>query len=302
MNLSFSVENRIDNIVDIVNELYRQNPTMTPFQRSERYKYLDTNLGYMVKTKSKVRYAIVRDADIDKVFMIIPFRNHKNNIYIVGSQEGFDFVDILFDTNNDISRLTDVFIYAINGLKKYGNTIHWDYLSSDSISVHILNECIQRKVCRISTSTLNYVSIKLPSDYDSYFSALSKSSRQNIRTAYNRVNRDAQMEFRHYAIKDLNKDVATGLHKEYAKLYRQRQKARYSKNWLRLLAKISGHYANTAFNSVDGFCSELRINDELAACMYGFVSDIEGVGSSTECKLRKMWGGGNLLCANTLHM
>lgn len=108
---------------------------------------------------------------------------------------------------------------------------------------------------------------------DNYFNSLSKHSRQNIRTAYNRMKREEKS----YRIEFYNKNKRLEFHQknECMKLYCNRMIEKFGKNTLsHPLLYLSQRFFNPINNCLkkldNQFHALLYIDDELAAFMSGF--------------------------------
>lgn len=108
------------------------------------------------------------------------------------------------------------------------------------------------------------VQVPLPGEtFDDYFAALSKSSRQTIRTSYNRLERDGCRCA--FTLERMNPQVCD-------RMFEERMAERFNAvfNWRKRLTQMWAHYKHSAFRSDAATCYVLRINGEIAAFMQGF--------------------------------
>jgi len=143
--------------------------------------------------------------------------------------------------------------------------VRFNNLREDSLLYNVLAEKYA-----ITDSHAN-VAIPIPGDYQLYYDSLSKNTRQNIRTAYNRLNRDN---------KQYNLELTQGAmaHKEQLsimQIYIKRRINRYRKTGLLhrvFLRKI--HFNTIGFQKLDySFSSVLRIDNTIAAFLQGYMKN-----------------------------
>lgn len=246
----------------------------SPFQSFEIQRILQRKLlMYSVRAHSFPLYAhIYYDG---KLVMIAPlFRNAKNR-HMFSSMSG------------------------ITGLNKY------DFVYSADLSASEFSECTEKLLTVLGVQELSLldvpaesawipwvkshaeqaelverqnVSICLGSNYDEYYSALSKHSRQNIRTAYNRLQADGH----HYRFECIRGQALSGKRlNELLTLYGQRREDKYQigNSFAR---KVFCRYLD--FSTVyqqkyhDNCYCMLYIDDELSAFMSGiYCSETNGV-------------------------
>ncbi|BES66472.1 hypothetical protein SANA_29110 [Gottschalkiaceae bacterium SANA] len=116
------------------------------------------------------------------------------------------------------------------------------------------------------------VAIECENDYDHYFTNLSKSVRQNIRTAYNRIKKDGlEYDFNLYS----SGNVTLKESNEIMDVYIKRRKNNYG---LRYNVKIQEwflrhyHYNTIGFRKLEeGMYAVLKINGQVAAFWGGYV-------------------------------
>lgn len=150
-----------------------------------------TSLPFRLKRKSPLKCYAVYESGIAKVICPI-WKYGGDTAYIVGSREGFEFVDIIHDRLSDIV-LQDFYKELFIKMKSDGIsllTIKW--LDESSQTYRCLQNLEEKGTIRIHNFTeIPNVCIYLKEPtYDEYFKRLSKHVRQNVRTAYNRLKKD----------------------------------------------------------------------------------------------------------------
>lgn len=193
-------------------ELYRKG-CYTPFQ-----SWLLNRLWFLVfglkgtRRKFQPIFYFFKDDETDKRECIVPVLvNKKEKVLANYSQFGpIDYYDIIYSSDND-TFLGD----CLNLLfKEYsGYVLNFENVPEDSILCKLLEGC-EKKIApcvRIEIQTL---------DYNDYYQALSKHQRQNLRTAYNKL----QKESKTFSVVkyDSENRIPRNVHKKCMKLYEER--------------------------------------------------------------------------------
>ena len=229
-------------------------------------------LFYNLKKFRSYVFYVVYDEEIP--VLIVPCTTTKDETFIMGGKE-WDYVDLVYSTDK-ISYLKEAFTAWFNYLKSNGiRKIHWFYLGEDALSYKVLQEMNGDVICTNFLPEKN-VKILFPNERAEYFNKLSKSVRQNCRTAYNRTKRDEKKcqvnvfcANEGEGLRDNNEAYAT--YKKCMKLYLKRQRNRYHTP-LRYMLRIKYYdYFTKSVVDKDGFISTLSIDGELAAFMMGFL-------------------------------
>ena len=182
-----------------------------------------------------------------------------------GSVQGLNSTDFIY-CREDESESFSLFLGHLHSLGV--KSLRFANLREDSVT----NDYIARFKNMLVASNES-VAIHLHGDHGEWFSSLSKSARQNMRTAYNRLNRDGKA----YAV-EIYADIGHQVPAEGMKLYHEgeclyelRQKERYG-NYKSLRTRITGRYGWWVRNSVfseNGFIAGLRIDGVVAAYLQG---------------------------------
>ena len=173
----------------IHNQIYNNNKLLTPYQSYEFLSKikLGKNDRNPFETFGYKEQNFVLFDEKEQPLAIAPFyskkKNGKYNVLFRGYVSSAGHLDFIYKSNFSY----DDYIYMMNEIKKYYKTgiINFDRISEKS---SIYKYALQEKKFHMESSVL--VTIKLPSEYDEWFSGLSKSVRQNVRTSYNRMKKD----------------------------------------------------------------------------------------------------------------
>ncbi|MBQ0022287.1 MAG: GNAT family N-acetyltransferase [Prevotellaceae bacterium] len=120
---------------------------------------------------------------------------------------------------------------------------------------------------------LNNVCVNFDDDYERFNKSLSKSTRQNLRTAYNRINTDGRaMEFKTFR----GGEMCARDYKQFIDLYIERHAYRYNLKTSRLKKWFLLNQSFATLNYIknpNGMTAALYIDGKLSAFMSGLIGD-----------------------------
>ncbi len=254
--------NNIKHLKNDWQRLYKENPNLV---NNASYEYVcefvsgfKQKLKIFLKPNTKpVYYYFVENG---KVRMILPITNKDNQLHTLYTLDYFDIPADAQLTGEEIltylqllanQEKKEVFVDRLN--QKY-NT----YKKVDG-----LTQFIPHTPC---------VEINFNDNYDEYFASLSKHTRQNLRTAYNRAKTDNfSIEFHTY-YGPLDKTLA----KKLQKIYLNRRVGRYKMNPIKkLLFSFSDPIKNVCFCRDDSFTSVVSFDGKPVAFMGGNIKKNE---------------------------
>lgn len=161
--------------------LYNLNPNMTPFQ-----SYESNYLYYKVFRYNRNRFYCTPTfflAEENNQTVIIPLIINKVEkiIYDFSSLSPIDYYDIIASTNTTNTFIKEVLQSILSNYSSY--RIQFSHINENSLIYKLIGDLNNKKeICVKINFTTN--------DYESYYTSLSKHMRQNLRTAYNRINKD----------------------------------------------------------------------------------------------------------------
>lgn len=245
-------------------ELYRSNPALSAYQSLEfMEQYLKTaKLG---KRRVRLRNEILRiSLDDTEVLCPLAVDSRRKEIFLLGDFSAVGYCDLIYAPG-----MTDEqFGTALNGIKsRYPDHV---------LKLNKVNE--RSALCGYllrhgaSVAESECVCVSLGDDYDTYYKSLSKHSRQNIRTAYNRMNRDGKT----YTFKIIQgTDRLSSVQKnEICRVYCRRMHDKFGKEVLPYpIMYTAQRYFNPivrSLNTLDAqFHALLYIDGKLAAFLSG---------------------------------
>ena len=261
---------------EIAGDIRKLNEIAYPYQKLEYISHSVYSIADLVKSGSHVRFFVVsRDREI---VLIAPLRLPlgKGTAIVLGKNERYNMSDFLYNTS-DCTLLSDaifaLLVYLKNELGRVSLT--WWYLYEEALSWKAI-----RKLCedgRVSLlgqpEKVNNVQIPLKNDYETYYQGLSKHARQNIRTAYNRIERNGEkLQVHFYPLYSGDKEIlnsAREANKAYSEIELKRLKSRYQLKGIRFFVKkvrvklFNLGWANMPFSMT--LFADVSINDEVAA-------------------------------------
>ena len=179
------------NCKEIIMKLMDRNKFLTPYSE---YNFLNrikkaTNIHRFFEAKGfKLICYVVYDENNAILVAPLLINKKQQKIYLLGEFSSVGHLDFIYDVNLSVKTMKKALELVFSNYKGYD--FKCDRLSQFSLTKQMFDEekidYINRDIC---------VKIDL-SDYERWYKSLSKSCRQNIRTSYNRLNRDtAQMTF-----------------------------------------------------------------------------------------------------------
>lgn len=261
----------------------------TPFQQYSFCYNLWLNFFPYYYTKGIPVFYVIRDNE--KVVLIAPMCKGKKGVhFFLGDVNGGEYCDFLYEKGiNNVS----YFCYFAEYMTKNRYTLFGKMIVESSVLYEFFKSQNSFKLIQ----NVPYVNIAFSDTYLSYYKSLSSSMRQNIRTAYNRLARDSQLEFKilysnktlftlQFAIGDSinfenrnyiksllsNKDV-DNYFASMLDIYIQRHKLKYNVKTIILKKYFLKHLSFSTINlkSLPNAVSfMLLINGELAAFMSGY--------------------------------
>jgi hypothetical protein len=194
----------------------------------------------------------------------------KGNIITFGHLLGpSDYYDVLYTPKVTLEQLQSVFLQIEQDFNAIGTK--FNNIKSSSLTYIAIKDLLG-----VQLSSLNCVAIALPESYETYFENLSKSVRQNIRTAYNRASKNkVSFQLEVYTKKD-SPQINWNHLKE---LYQQRNQFRKQKMYWKsalyyhldyLFVKEKDLFDYEATRQTEFTLAVLKINGEVAAYFFGF--------------------------------
>lgn len=203
----------------------------------------------------------------NKIILIAPLFIRKNEAVVAGTNEWFDFVDFFYSSDASENEIEKAISFLITQMKNEGiKRLHWNWMPNDSASHIIVGSDGYRKSREevVDNTTIPF------SDYDGYKAALSKSTKQNLRTARNRLIRDNKdHEFQISMMGNIDEKII----EDCLKLYYSRQKTKYGVGFLRKLTIKTLDFNTRLLRRGEGVVAAFLIDGEVAAFMYGYINN-----------------------------
>lgn len=254
---------------------------MTAFQHYGWFKNInDLYFKEHIKKLFRVwKYFVVLD-DNDNPLIIAPimivklgfqykFIGLKKGAYFIGRQGYTDYFNFIYNHFH-----SDVIDFLLKHLKnKYGvKYCCFDQVLEDTQFYKYLADNYN-----IKQTSITCASLKLPDSFEAYNKLLSKSTRQNIRTAINRQNRD-NIILTHEFIVDFNKDIMEELLLVRKERLGKKNKSAFQKSSLagklnlfgtRIIKKFFSAKHDIIENSYNPWCLLIKNGDEIAGYFWG---------------------------------
>jgi hypothetical protein len=251
---------KIEDLKDKINNLYIKNKN-SPYTCSYEYiKNTIKNVKYLhLRYATKYVFFEVIDKQSNETILLFLVEELKKHYKVISS---FDSCDLIYNEKYSKEKISSALMQILNNVDK---EVLFEYVIDDSLLCKILlnsknTVIIQEKDC----GRINFTN-----DYNEYYNSLSKSSRQNLRTAYNRLKTD-DVSFDTINYEGVS---SSRVYKKLRKYYTARWKEKNTnKSFLKLLfVKLYEPVSKVIAKSSDGFNFILTINNKIAAFMSGFL-------------------------------
>lgn len=234
-------------------------------------KTVKKRLGiYALQQRYSARYIAVTEDGKTKLILPLCRYRGREDYCALGRFNGFQVYDLIYGKNLTKEEFLRCFRFVLEKLSPKSlvlSNVPCSSLLYQCVEEGLLEDCGYG--CALKAN--DNVCICTGGDYDSWYAALSKHTRQNVRTAYNRMASDAvQMRYELYR----GKKPDTKTLDQIIELYCARHSARYGVQTSRA-KKLYLRYLDFSTaclqNHKDNFCAVLYMNDRLAAFMAGMV-------------------------------
>lgn len=217
----------------------------------------------ILKNKGKMNFYVVFDKD--NPIIVAPIFIKKKTATIAGTDEFFDYVDLFYRMDIKKEELKKAFFILIDFLKKHGiSSIRWNYIPEDSISREFL-QSLKVEYKQIDNTNISFMR------YEDYLSSLSKSTKQNLRTAENRLKRDDR---KFELLSNLKNSLPDRILQQCIDIYCERQREKYGKGFFNQLMIKTFNYSTEMLRKQKGVIIVLTIDNNVAAFMFGYINSI----------------------------
>lgn len=265
---------KLSTVKDDIDRLYKDNPFMSPYQS---FDFLSITGKGMVDKRPWLTFfmqelnAVYRNNKGDVVVVAPMLYQRKEkvcHVWLRGVWTSAGHLDFVYDSEQYTYEVFSEIIDAT--VHKLGKCIfHFTKIQEKSFTAKYVERRF-RDSC--DKKPEECATIVLPETYDAWFSSLKKSARQNIRTAYNRMNREAlsfEFIFRdNEPMKDEEYEEMLGL---YSQRLAQKNSLKERTIALRILkfVKTINPMTKALKKMGNTSCGIIRINNEIAGCFWG---------------------------------
>lgn len=210
---------RYEEVAEVWTKLWESNSNASIYQSPKYAKLVWEHIAlYRMILRMKPVFYLFRENETP--IMILPLLRKllKKRFTLYGYKAGCGYVDAIYDDSMTTERLNECF-------RKLGEALpKWELYMSRVREETAFGHYLLSSGGVISDTPCS--AIDLPEDYDTYYGSLSKSTRQNIRTSYNRLEKsEGVITLERFTPHDLPEEVRN----ELLSLYIARQKKRYHK-------------------------------------------------------------------------
>lgn len=243
-----------------------ETPDMSPFLLYDYMRYVKSAVTWSKPFFTRIACVLPRNSD--DILMICPLKLRIDFKYytMLGDMQGCDIADVLWQAELPDEERVAIIHFFYNSIKKK--------MYLNRIPAHsLLAQCVPTQ--RVSFSReMPYIAINILPDYDAFSHTLSSSVRQNIRTAYNRLNRDnVHIQFQCFTGAN---PVPASLWRQIQSVYVKRLTTQYSEHPSSLQALKTRvtvglkHDSKSLSNAGNVFISVLKTGNRVMSFMAGF--------------------------------
>ena len=192
---------------------------------------------------------------IKRTFKLI----NKKGIYLLGYGGWSDYLNFIYKDAQE-----EDFIYILNDIKNHYrcHKFYFDDLPEKSL----LYSVIRNNYCVEVDDKTTCVELKIPNTLDAYKNMLSKNTRQNIRTAANRLSKSGLRVTYNFDDKEVSKESCELLRENRLKKKRNKSSWKHDIKYKILsYLSLSFHYAIPFYADTQSHIMTSTINNELAA-------------------------------------
>ncbi len=178
---SIEINKRLNAVEKDWLSLCENNPEITPFQEYDYFKRtIRYFFYYLIAKRCIIKYYTVKCNN--EPILIAPIIHYKNGINeLFGNVNGYNYCNMVY-------RKSPLFTLAFDYLMNYIKQLHIHKTANTLLVKHLANG--GGKNVLIYNYQINHnVKVIFGTDYNKYYKTLSSSTRQNIRTAYNRISK-----------------------------------------------------------------------------------------------------------------
>lgn len=198
--------------------------------------------------------------------IIAPLFISQHTATVAGTDECFDYVDLFYKDECPMEIIESCFDYFFGYLKQKGIvSLRWNYVPEESISRILLT----KYKSKVTTSECTKIQF---SDYEEYTKILSKSTKQNLRTAENRLNRD---KYKYDVVFNIDIPLSTKVVNKCIDIYCSRQVSKYHKGLVAQMSIKTINFSTAMMRKQKGVIFALLINGDVGAFMFGYVNPIQ---------------------------
>lgn len=265
---SLNIHNKISEVKNIWIEFQNSNMILSPFQYYDYNEHIYRQIKTFSLFSKKAIFAVLYKENKPIAIAPIIINKSSNLITLLQDISGSGSADFIYESSCKSEDLCEL-------LSLIAITYKYKFLFQGIPSYSPLFEALTlyQKTYNIKQNSL--VNIHFGNDPEMYFKSLSKNSRQNIRTAINRLNtKSYNLDFK---IIDSTIPCKKSIIRQIFNLYYKRRISKYGNKKIKSiisskLASQFKHDSQSLKKSENRFYSYITINGEIAAVLLGFVN------------------------------
>lgn len=225
------------------------------------------------KRYTPIYYEVLAENETKLIFPLCKYIG-QNRYCILGKVNGFQIYDVIFKRGLHQKKIEEMIHFVLQNIQPA--SVEIVCLPEESVLYTAIMNLKEKGNITLESIQCDNVVICAEAGHDEYIKSLSKNMRQNIRTAYNRLNK---------AELDIRLDVVTGktipnkIMNETLSVYIDRHELRYGvhTSWIKKIYLKYFDFSTKCLKAYpDNFCAILYIKNEVAAFMAGVINADKG--------------------------
>lgn len=272
--MNFKCYNSIFSIKKYWNIINYSRDNLCVYQTYEFNKMLyisrRTSINNIISNNTKTIFIVGFDGDIPCCIAPLIINMNKQEVYLLGYGTNAGYLDFIYNKHIESFRIMELLKKCLKILPGY--KFKFTDLNETSELFLIL------KNINVKINNMECYAIKLEDSYNVYYRGLSKSTRQNIRTIYNRLDTDNM----NYCLTIYSKEKAMSLStlRKLNKIYRKRHSEWYKRESIKtrnILNELKQMKRDIIFQSIgkipNTIVAVMYINNEPASFFIGYKYD-----------------------------
>lgn len=260
------VRTSFSNIKDLWRGFYSENSRLSPYSSYEFAECYKKFFHFGFK-RAFMRQEFFLAKENDDVIAIVPLIKNRKDYYLFGDLCSSGYLDFIYNGTTSEREIAELLNCIEKSISTWGGVLHLNKINERSM----LFPYLQQNATEVAVDPC--VNISFEDIYEEYFKSLGKSIKQNVRTAYNRMNREGKTyRFEIY----IHEPVPANVVKQEMDIYHKREEHRNKKKTPVIVKEIRQRFnpislSTTTMENAVHAC--FYIDNTMAAFLSGYITN-----------------------------